>query len=781
MAGWLARMIHRIARRIAPAEGWLAFLALMVAALVLALMLDDARWIRSAPSMAAVVFLSVITGVALARFVRKAWLAALFAIVAGLLVSVMTAAAAWPPLRVLIASLFYWLSAMRGARPESAVIAPGVWIGERLARWQQVMEGRVQASLSEHGITGSELTILLLLLLVWFAGVWAGWATLRRRNALEALAPMGILLASSIFFAGEGQPWLLFFMSALLLLAVSLQSFSLRNEWEARNVDYSPEIRFDFYLYGGIVLMAALALMPLVPNVRVRPVSRAFWNMVDWPFEEVARNAENRPFVDEGLPGEPAATGIATGESMPRSHLLGSGPELAERPVMRVQLHEDDLLALGSSFNPRWRGLTYSVYNGRGWVNPDRVEIERLGSGEVWQRQMPASRRSLTQVFDFIDDTPFWLYAAGDAMSADRPYRAYLRSPDDAIGLEAHAADYVAVSLVPAAGESQLENAGSDYPAEFDNSLALPDSVPERVHALATEIAGDASSDFAAAMRIESYLRQIPYNLEIAAPPPGVDAVDYFLFENRQGYCDYYASAMVVLARSLGIPARLAVGYASGALDAATGQFLVTEADAHSWPELYFPEYGWIPFEPTASQPASEFIEQPAFVASTVPDQGDFATELAGLRRARLLKIARTITLPLVVALLVIVAYLSWRRERRLRRNADNPWQLAYLRLESWGERFGIPTRPSYTPPEYAGHWRAWLQQSPAASGLSDAAARAIDELTDDVQRRAYAPANARPADKTARAAWSRLSRILWRLRLANVRLSPRARKRRGL
>jgi hypothetical protein len=80
--------------------------------------------------------------------------------------------------------------------------------------------------------------------------------------------------------------------------------------------------------------------------------------------------------------------------------------------------------------------------------------------------------------------------------------------------------------------------------------------------------------------------------------------VDYILFEAKEAYCDYYASSMIVMLRSLGIPARLAAGFARGTYEAEVDSFHVLNKDAHSWVEVYFPEYGWIEFEPTAAQPA---------------------------------------------------------------------------------------------------------------------------------------------------------------------------------
>jgi hypothetical protein len=123
------------------------------------------------------------------------------------------------------------------------------------------------------------------------------------------------------------------------------------------------------------------------------------------------------------------------------------------------------------------------------------------------------------------------------------------------------------------------------------------------VRLLSREITAGIDTAYDQAVAIQSYLRRITYDQFINAPPPGADVVDWFLFENRRGYCDYYASAMAVLCRVNGIPARLAQGYSPGEYEPSSRTYRVRQLDAHAWPEVYFPGYGWIPFEPTSSEP----------------------------------------------------------------------------------------------------------------------------------------------------------------------------------
>ena len=120
-----------------------------------------------------------------------------------------------------------------------------------------------------------------------------------------------------------------------------------------------------------------------------------------------------------------------------------------------------------------------------------------------------------------------------------------------------------------------------------------------------------ATTLFAKSQAIEAYLRQFPYDLAVDKPPAAVtDVADYFLFDLQRGYCDYYATAFIVLARAVDVPARFATGYAVGSWDRSSFQWVISEAQAHSWPEVFFPEYGWVAFEPTAGRPALTRMER---------------------------------------------------------------------------------------------------------------------------------------------------------------------------
>lgn len=161
----------------------------------------------------------------------------------------------------------------------------------------------------------------------------------------------------------------------------------------------------------------------------------------------------------------------------------------------------------------------------------------------------------------------------------------------------------------------------SFYPEEELSTLApylqLPETLPSRVIELAQSITAGIETPYGKVRAIESYLRNgsgLRYSLrEAAILPEGRDYVDYFLFDSRVGYCDNFSTAMIVLSRAVGIPTRWAKGFNMGTIQyTADGDayYLVTNANAHSWPEVFFPDHGWIPFEPTPafSQPLTSSL-----------------------------------------------------------------------------------------------------------------------------------------------------------------------------
>jgi transglutaminase-like putative cysteine protease len=160
------------------------------------------------------------------------------------------------------------------------------------------------------------------------------------------------------------------------------------------------------------------------------------------------------------------------------------------------------------------------------------------------------------------------------------------------------------------ATDAQLKAAGTNYPDWVHQFTTLPSSgyrtsdVLSQIHDLALKIISDAgaTNPYDEATAIQNYLRDpqnYTYTLTPPATPPGMDPLYFFLFKSHQGYCEFFASAMGDMLRSIGIPTRLVNGFGPGTFDPTTNIYVVRGEDAHTWVETYVPNYGWISFEPT--------------------------------------------------------------------------------------------------------------------------------------------------------------------------------------
>ena len=180
---------------------------------------------------------------------------------------------------------------------------------------------------------------------------------------------------------------------------------------------------------------------------------------------------------------------------------------------------------------------------------------------------------------------------------------------------------YHTTALISNPSIAELRAAGVKYPDWVTNRyLQLPDNFSTRIQSLAFDISSPYDNPYDQTAAITDYLRkEILYAPTISFPDSTVDPLEYFLFDIKKGFCNYSASAEVLMLRSIGIPARLAVGFAQGEANLDSTFYTVREKDTHSWPEVYFPNYGWIEFEPTGNQSALTRPEKKADLPAATP------------------------------------------------------------------------------------------------------------------------------------------------------------------
>ena len=192
-------------------------------------------------------------------------------------------------------------------------------------------------------------------------------------------------------------------------------------------------------------------------------------------------------------------------------------------------------------------------------------------------------------------------------------------------------AQYRVISMVSVATDDDLRGANTEYNSFIsDHYLQLPPTLPERVRNKAEEIAGGLDNPMDKALAIQDYLRgpEFTYSQDIDAPPRETDGretdgVDHFLFVSKEGYSDYFGSAMTVMLRAVGVPARLAAGYAPGEFEPNSEIRFIKDSDSHGWAQAYFPEYGWIDFEPTPNWPEHERVLPESIFVDLPPGFGE--------------------------------------------------------------------------------------------------------------------------------------------------------------
>lgn len=336
---------------------------------------------------------------------------------------------------------------------------------------------------------------------------------------------------------------------------------------------------------------------------------------------------------------------------------------------------------------------------------------------------------------------------------------------------------YSVTGLTSTATPDQLRAASTDYPAWVtERYLQLPDTITDRTRALASELIAEQPTVFDAASTVERYVRSaIAYREDIEAPPDDQDVVDYVLFESQEGYCEYYASAMAVLLRAESIPTRVVGGYYPAPYDAEAGGNLYREKNAHLWVEVFFPKFGWIPFEPTANRDTIEYGPMPIQSESRAqttpepsveplaaeptptpvvppraenppPDQP--ASPVPGTAR---IVGWLGIMLATVIMMALLGATVAWFSGLR----GLSPVSSLYARALRVGVLLGVRPAPSLTPHEYAARVGRAV---PSAS----APARAVVDLYVQEQYARQAPDHAQT--QAAREAWSALRSIALRM-----------------
>ncbi len=734
--------------RLQTREGKLSFFLLMVMLLCIAWSMEFAGWVEG---------LYVVE----------------WTVLSGLAVGFLMTRLGWPR------AASHLVGALVGASVTIAVVGrfidPALSFPEGVDMVADHFDSWLRMAMAGRSVTDAVTFVLLMTMLGWWVGYACAWMVFGAHRVWQALALSGTaMLLVAYGSPPDAAPFFVVYVLCALVLAVRLYVYNQEKSWDREHARYDRDITLNFLRDGGLLILAVVAVVWIVPLLSSSSVLSDLWARVEGPWR-AAGDEWNRLF--SGVMGYNRGY-----ENVPfGDHLALGGP---------IELGEDIVMWVDTDGARYWRGAVYDRYDGRGWSNAGT-----LSAVVPAKRDFPAegpyeSRRVIEQ---FI--VPNWsglgqIFQLGQPLSADVPVEvqfSYLgpasgetRDPWAApasvlagktripVSMERPYRVFSAASIADAAS---LRGAVDDYPDWVSQRyLQLPTTLPERVRGLAQEIAGPHQSAYDRAVAIQDYLRRtIQYRKDIQPPPSDRDAIDYLLFDSGEGYCNYYASAMVVLARAVGIPARLAVGYVGGELEDETGRYVVRERDTHAWAEVFFPRFGWVEFEPTASvapigraeTASGAQVERPSGDADSQVDRDlDRLREDEELLDGVAVPISRGQRPPSALLVLAVLTglvgmgaasvwYTRWKR-------ADPVSEVGkvYRRMCGYARLLGLKGQPSQTPYEYA---TLVAQRLPQGAPRIECIAELF--VRDQFDCRAVS----RAEEEAAREAWSALRSLVWR------------------
>lgn len=596
-----------------PPFDWAIFSALVMLVLVSAYGLAAADWADHLGLIPTVAVLGVVAGTALARSRFPGWLAALFAAAYGAFLAAFLVAGA-------ISDIYGWHDRL-------------VALGSRIATFGQVL------------VTGEPnydplMFVLLMVLVYWAMAVLAGYMCFRKGAFWWAVLPSGIALMINVFYYLR-RPGLNGYVAAFALTAVlflfALSQARHRREWRTAGTRVPSNAPGQIAQIGIILAVVLVMLAWGVPSFAQSERASDLWSSATRPWARV-RHRLTQAF--SSLRNPVAIVSDVFGDQL----RLAAAVAPAETPIFTATVLQD----VDPSLRFYWRARTYDTYQTGTWTSLETDQESYFPDEGSFPLPPNEARVRVEVSVNPQVESLHLLYVPAQPSGLNRSsVLTVIRTPQGLVDVSSVAARttvvrgevYRVYGDVANPTADQLRSAGGEYPAWVrERFLQLPEDLTPRTRQLAIEITRGLSNPYDQAVAITHWLRDnIQYSLESSEPPEGVEPIDWFLFDHGVGFCNWYASSEVLLLRSLGVPARVAAGFAQGTVDESGRQYLVRQRDAHAWPEVYFPDYGWVEFEPTSAQPPLQRLEvvvpSEATEGEAQADVPDLEDEMRDLRR----------------------------------------------------------------------------------------------------------------------------------------------------
>ncbi|HUH98578.1 MAG TPA: transglutaminaseTgpA domain-containing protein [Anaerolineales bacterium] len=478
----------------------------------------------------------------------------------------------------------------------------------------QIIASRLAVALTQFvqrtPVNDSFFFVAFVSLAMWLISLTSGYWLMRHDNLLASVIPSAIVMIIVQVYDNQfvlRAWWLAIYLFLILILVGRRYFLHSRIHWKKKHIAVSEDAWADILNGLTLITLTVVIIAWIVPTPlsSLQAVSGA-WNDLSNPIRTRLSNAVvslQSPYSNGGPD--------FYSDRLP----LGLNAAQGNQPVFNVEVISSPV-----SITYYWRGRVYDFYSNGQWSNVGASSLDfEPANGNL---DLANAQNRVSAQFQFTMRLPeqSLLYAPSEPVWMDQPGSVSVTSitagQDDPIAWFAdppigRGGRYQVRAEIADPAVEELDAAGTDYPAWVrDRYLEVPQGIRPAIQTLAEKVTDGRSTSYDKAEAVTEYLRStIQYSLTVPPPPPGEDPALWVLFDVKKGFCNYYASAEVLMLRSIGIPARLAVGFAEGEINnelpgqhANSESFTVLNHDAHAWPEVYFPGIGWVEFEPTVNQ-----------------------------------------------------------------------------------------------------------------------------------------------------------------------------------
>lgn len=551
---------------------WVSVILVFLTLEIAVLSIEQARWIRPQPSLTLVLVLAVLTGLFLAK--RR-----------------LPGAVKWCLVIIVGAGVTIW---------QASTVLPLSETSSRIARLVVALQSWWQTTSTGLPSEGTVQFAVFLVFFTWVLGYVSTWFILRRQNAWVAVALGAITILVNLSNLPDKYYGFFFFYLVAALLLVGQTSLVKHHYPSAKNSSNYPHWGVTYLIISVLCLsVLATSIAWFTPEIRANPLGAV-----------ISTQMPGKKSVEEYLTNFFAA--------VHRKQSFLKAEEQGEFSFGGAyERNEDNVHFVITAESPHyWRTRMYDVYTSSGWTNSPTTE-RMFGEEAVGvESNGSAGRREIAYTVE-IYITADVVLTAGEFVSSDIPVSLQVLTPFSFDVTQEQASmgkivtvvtpyplepkqRYTVTASAISATPDELAKAGDDYPSWVtEHYLQLPPTLPERVRQLSEEVTSNSSTPYDKILAIGDYISQFSYSTYFEPPPEEADGVDSFLFVQRSGACGDFASAMAVMLRAAGVPARFCVGYLPGEWDVDTESYIIRAKHRHAWTEVYFPGYGWVEFEAT--------------------------------------------------------------------------------------------------------------------------------------------------------------------------------------